>query len=211
MRFSVFIATSVDGFIARKSGNLDWLPGAESSNATDQESKSDVEPLVDDGGYQSFFSSIDSMVMGRNSMEKVLSFGIDWPYKGKKVFVLSRTLEALPEQLQGSSEVEIFKGDIKDLAQKLKDMGHKRCYIDGGLTIRSFLKARLVTDITITKIPVLLGEGIPLFGGEGEEGLGLKAGDKESENDVDLKHIKTTVFSDTNFVQTTYDVVQKKK
>lgn len=143
----VFIATSLDGYIADKNGDLEWL-------------NSYPAPAEGDAGFSDFISSIDAIVMGRNTFEKVLSFGIEWPYS-KKVFILSNTLKRVDSSLSG--RVEIIQGDLKVLIQSLNQKGFKELYIDGGQVIQSFLKLDLIDEMTITKVPILLGAGIPLF------------------------------------------------
>lgn len=149
IKFSVFIATSLDGFIARPNGDIDWLMAA--NNTGDPE----------DYGYAEFMNSVDCMVMGRNSFEKVLEFD-EWPYEGKRAIVLSTTLTGIPAEAEGKAE--LYNGSVKDLAVRLQDEGIARVYVDGGVTIQSFLKEGLVSDLTITRIPVLIGSGLPLFG-----------------------------------------------
>lgn len=145
---SVFIATSLDGFIADKDGGIDWL---------------DTFPEINevDTGYEVFNSRIDALVMGRSSFETVLSFDIDWPYD-KPVFVLSNTVNSLPEKL--SEKVFLEKGALTEILGRIYSKGFNRLYIDGGKTIQNFLKEDLIDEMIITVIPVLLGEGIPLFG-----------------------------------------------
>ena len=149
-RVSVFIATSLDGFIARKDGNLDWLDAA-----------NETVPAGEDCGYREFMQSVDALVMGRKTFEKVLSFG-EWPYGNTAVTVLSRNpisfANSLPDAVKHSSE------DPKTLCNRLANEGVKHIYVDGGITIQRFLSEGLVDEILITVIPVLLGEGIPLFG-----------------------------------------------
>ncbi|MBN4054240.1 dihydrofolate reductase [Nitrospira defluvii] len=147
---SVFIATSLDGFIARENGDLDWLDAA---NKTVSEGE--------DCGYVAFMDSVDVLVMGRNTYEQVLSFG-DWPYQNKPVIVLS----SKPLEISASirDTVSYSSESPKDLCLRLSQEGVKRIYIDGGITIQGFLSAGLVNDITITLIPVVLGSGKPLFG-----------------------------------------------
>jgi dihydrofolate reductase len=143
----VFVGTSLDGYIAGKDGDLDWL--------------NDIpNPSNSDGGYSEFIKNIDALVMGRNTFETVLGFG-DWHYK-KPVFVLSNTLDKAPAKLKDM--VEIVKGDLKTLVAMLKRRGYENLYIDGGKVIQSFLKEDLIDEMTLTRIPILLGEGIPLFG-----------------------------------------------
>ncbi len=178
LKASVFIATSLDGFIARSDGGLDWLDAA---NAT--------VPEGEDCGYAAFSESVDAMIMGRNTYEKVLSFG-QWPYT-KPVIVLSRNKMVIPEELR--STVSHSSESPQELCDRLSSEGVKQLYIDGGITIQRFMAAGLVDDLTITLIPVILGEGIPLFGG--------------LEQDIPLKHVSTTSY-DFGFVQLVYEVVK---
>lgn len=143
----VFIATSLDGFIATKDGGIDWLleiPNPENS----------------DYGYNDFIKKIDGIIMGRKTFEMALTFK-EWPYN-KRVFVLSNSLKMIPENLV--NEVEIVNGDLKELIHRLRGRGFENFYIDGGKTIQSFLKENLIDGMIITYVSVLLGEGIPLFG-----------------------------------------------
>lgn len=148
MSNKVFIATSLDGYIAGKNNEIDWL-------------ESIPNPDNIDMGYQAHMESVDALVMGRNTMELVASMDIEWPYS-KPVFVLSRSLENLPDKLEGKAF--LIKGDIKSINTELKKKGYNHLYIDGGLTIQSFLKEDLVDELIITTIPILLGGGIRLFG-----------------------------------------------
>jgi dihydrofolate reductase len=153
----VFIATSLDGFIARSNGSIDWL---EEANA--------AVPHDEDGGYKAFYSSVDVIVMGRKSFEKCLTFP-DWPYKAKKMIVLSRNVKSITELVACSPTV---KGDEisessespTSLVNQLTTRGFQRAYVDGGATIQGFLDAGLIDDMCITVAPVLLGSGLPLFG-----------------------------------------------
>ena len=149
-RCSVFIATSLDGFIARSDGRIDWLNDA---NA--------LVPPGEDCGFAEFFSSVDALVMGRNTFEQVLSFP-EWPYGSKPVIVLSRSLRSLPAQVPAT--VTLSAEPPATLVARLSVKGLRHLYIDGGLTIQSFLMANLIGEMTITVIPVLLGSGKPLFG-----------------------------------------------
>ncbi len=153
MKCKVFIATSVDGFIAKKDGNIEWLNEVPNPEGIDY-------------GYSDFMKNIDAVVMGRNTYEKVLSFN-QWPYD-KPVFVLSQTLKS--NEIKFPSKVEVLDKDVKDVVWELSSRGYKTLYIDGGITIQSFLKEDLIDEMIITKIPILLGEGIPLFGHTGKEG-----------------------------------------
>jgi len=180
LKKSVFIATSLDGFIARADGELDWLDAANT-----------IVPEGEDCGYHDFMASIDVLIMGRKTYEKVLSLG-QWPYAHKPVIVLSRNPLAIPTQL--APTVSHSSESPTELCRRLSKEGAKRLYIDGGLTIQRFLAAGLIDDITITIIPIILGSGIPLF--------------DNSKQDIHLKHIATTTY-DFGFVQLTYKVLQE--
>lgn len=147
MKNSVFIATSLDGRIADANGGIDWL-------------HSIPNPDGDDMGYGDFMSNIDAIVMGRNTFETVCSFDIEWPYN-VPVFVLSNTINEVPIKL--NDKVFLVKGSITEILDHIHSKGHNRLYIDGGTTIRSFLKEDLIDEMIITTIPVLLGGGVPLF------------------------------------------------
>lgn len=140
---AVFIATSLDGFIARSDGSIDWL--------TERGEK------AGDTGYDEFMGAVDTVVLGRNTYEKVLTFGF-WPYEGKQVEVLSSTLA--PD----ADERIIVHRTVEGLVETLNDRGAKRIYADGGRVVQTFLRAGLLNELTITFVPVLLGQGIPLFG-----------------------------------------------
>jgi dihydrofolate reductase len=147
---SVYIATSVDGFIARRDGSIDWL----------MEANADI-PQGEDCGYAAFMSTVDVLIMGRNTYEQVAGFE-PWPYEGKRVVVLtSREVEFRQGpniQLEKSSETP------RELLNRLTSEGCKHAYVDGGKVIQHFLSNGLIDKMTITVIPVLLGEGRPLFG-----------------------------------------------
>ena len=144
----VFIARSLDGYIAGKNGELDWLETV-------------PNPAGDYMGYNQLMSEVDAIVMGRTTYETVLGFGIDWPYP-KPVFVLSTTLKKVPEELAG--KVFLLRGSPGNVLARIQEQGYQRLYIDGGRTIQDFLRADLVNEMRITTIPVLLGGGFPLFG-----------------------------------------------
>ncbi|WP_028104834.1 dihydrofolate reductase family protein [Pseudoduganella violaceinigra] len=147
MKTSVFIACSLDGFIAREDGNLDWLMSR--------------TPVDGENGYDTFMAGIDVIVMGRNTFETVLGFE-DWPYEGKRVVVLSRAMDDMPASLQG--KVQLHRGPVRALYDSLAANGCRGLYVDGGLTVQSFIREDLVDELTVTTIPILLGAGIPLFG-----------------------------------------------
>lgn len=144
----VYIATSIDGYIADRNNKLDWLEMVPNRENIDM-------------GFYDFLSTVDAMVMGRNTYESVLSMGIEWPYS-IPVFVYSRSLKSIPEELK--EKVSIIMGEPGEITEKLNSRGYERLYIDGGKTIQSFLEVDLIDKMIITKIPVLLGGGIPLFG-----------------------------------------------
>lgn len=144
----VFIAASIDGYIADKDGSLDWLHSIDNPDQIDM-------------GYAGFMNSIDALVMGRVSYETVRGFDIDWPYE-KPVFVLSSTLTDVPDDLKG--RVAFYSGNLTDILNDLKAKGFKNFYIDGGKTIQSFLKEDLIDEMVITIIPYVLGGGTLLFG-----------------------------------------------
>jgi len=144
----VFIAQSLDGYIAGKHGELDWL-------------HSIPNPENDDMGYDGFMDEIDAIVMGRNTFETVLGFGGVWPY-AKPVFVLSRSLNELPQQSQ--DKATLIKGNPKEVLTQIHEMGYFNLYIDGGNTIQNFLKEDMIDELRITTIPIVLGGGFPLFG-----------------------------------------------
>ncbi len=143
----VYIAVSLDGFIAKTDGDIEWLHEC-------------PNPNNDDYGYAEFIDNIDAIVMGRYTYEKVLTFD-EWPYS-KKVFVLSSTLTMIPVAL--IDKVEIISGTAKAIVSKVKGMGYMNLYIDGGSVIQSFLEKDLIDELIVTRIPILLGDGIPLFG-----------------------------------------------
>ena len=145
---SVYIATSLDGFIARRDGRIDWLQT--------------VERTDEDYGYQQFRDSIDTVIVGRSTYNQALGFE-PWPYAGKRCIVLTHTV---PESKQGE---EFYRGSPAVLVQTLSSAGVRRVYVDGGTVIQQFLAAGLIADLTISIVPILLGEGIPLFGMVGRE------------------------------------------
>lgn len=160
----VYVAASLDGFIADKDGGLDWL-------------NSISNPEGIDFGYTDFIDRIDALIIGRVTYETVLEFGIEWPYS-KSVFVLSTTLKTVPSELKG--KVEIVTGNLKNVVDILNNRGFKNLYIDGGSTIQNFLKENLIHELIITTIPILLGGGVSLF--------------EELDDSISLELIKSEVF-----------------
>lgn len=149
-RCSVFIAASLDGYIAREDGRIDWL-----------ERYNSLLPAGEDCGYGAFMATVDALVMGRNTFEQVLAFP-QWPYGGKPVIVLSRNAPAIPAAL--AATVSASSETPRALVERLSAQGLRRLYIDGGLTIQGFLREDLIDELTVTVIPLLLGAGRPLFG-----------------------------------------------
>ena len=176
MRKSVFIATSLDGFISRENGDIDWL---EEFNKT--------VPEGEDCGYKNFIKTVDVIVMGRKSFEKVLSFD-QWPYT-QKVLVLTTRQISIPNHLK--SRITPTSDSPSNLCKQLMAEGNQHVYIDGGITIQSFLREGLIDDLTMTTIPILLGKGLSLFG--------------ELSTDVKLVHKKTISFP-FGAVQSTYQI-----
>jgi len=176
IKASVFIATSLDGFIARANGDLDWL--TEAQNASTEQ----------DYGYQEFMDTVDTIVLGRNTFELVLTFDT-WPYGGKKVVVLSSEPSAVPPHLVDS--VEWLSLPPQHLVEVLAARGATHLYVDRGKTIQGFLRAGLIDELTITRVPILIGTGVPLFG--------------PLDLDVKLTHLATRQF-EKGFVQSKYRV-----
>jgi len=189
LKASVFIACSLDGFIARPNGDLDWLDAHHSADDQDNGSADSDE----DFGYGEFTKGIDCIVMGRNSFEKVCSFDVDWPYSDFHCCVLSSTLTqvGIPEGLQ--SMVSVQNLSPVDLVQKLEKQNYRHLYIDGGRTIQGFLQSNLIDKLTITQIPIILGDGISLFGRVGKE--------------TNLKLMKSSSFSN-GLLQYTYRLIK---
>ena len=172
MKASVFVGISVDGFMARADGSLDFLP------------EGGGEPH----GYDEFMSTVDALVIGRKTYETVLGFD-SWAYGEKPVFVLSSRELAPPP---AGAVVERLFGEPEDIVATLDRRGFHHLYVDGGVTIQGFLRAGLVQRLVMTRVPVLIGSGVPLFG--------------TIEHDIRLKHIATRSYA-SGLVQSEYDVV----
>jgi dihydrofolate reductase len=141
-KISIYIAMSIDGYIARKDGGLDWLEYGHTGD--------------EDYGFKKFINGIDALVLGRNTYEVVSGFD-KWPYEGKRVIVLSNALNEVRK------EAELYCGQLTHLISLLHSEGIKHVWVDGGITVSKFLEAGLVDDITISVIAMVLGSGIPLF------------------------------------------------
>jgi dihydrofolate reductase len=163
MKTAAYIGTSLDGFIAKKDGDIDWLIQFENEEVNQN--------------YENFISKIDAIVIGRGTFEKVLTFPT-WPYP-KKVFLLSNYIKQIPDNLK--EKVTILSMKPKEILDYLSNKGFSNIYVDGGKVIQSFLKENLIDELIITRVPILIGNGIPLFG--------------ELDNDLQFKHIQTNVYS----------------
>ncbi|HEU4763395.1 MAG TPA: dihydrofolate reductase family protein [Gemmatimonadales bacterium] len=158
---TVFVGTSLDGFIARPDGALDFLHAGG----------------TEDHGFTELLKSVDVIVMGRHTWETVLGFG-GWPYGATPVVALSSrplkrpaAAEAVFEQMAGTPEA---------VAERLVERGWRRAYVDGGVTIQRFLAAGLIRRLVVSRVPVLIGQGIPLFG--------------PLTRDIPLRHVATRAF-----------------
>jgi dihydrofolate reductase len=171
-RCSVYIATSLDGFIARPNGSIDWL--------------SRVERPGEDYGYGAFFGSIDTVVVGRKTYETALGFP-NWPYEGKRCVVLTHSR---PPSDHGQT---FFAGPPNVLVASLSEAGSKHVYVDGGSVISQFLTSELIDDVTVSVVPILLGEGLRLT-----HDLG---------GDVGLELVQTRAF-ESGLVQLEYRVAK---
>ncbi len=162
----VFIAKSLDGYIAGKDGDLDWLHSIPNPEGIDM-------------GYNRLMEEVDAIVMGRTTFDTVLGFGIDWPYT-KHVFVLSNTLKEVPANLEG--KVSLLKGSSQQILNQIYERGYHCLYIDGGRTVQHFLQDDLIDELRITTIPILLGGGFPLFG--------------DLASPMEFEHVESMVFLD---------------
>ena len=174
MTASVFVGTSVDGFIARQNGDLDWLPAGGG------------EPH----GYDEFIASVDTIVIGRKTFETVLAFEM-WPYGNKRVVVLSSHAVDLSTAGARGGIVEQMGGDPAEIVSSLAARGAQHLYVDGGVTIQRFLRSGLIHRLVITRVPVLIGDGVPLFG--------------SLPRDIRLRHVVTRSY-ESGLVQSEYEV-----
>lgn len=175
MRVSVFVGVSLDGFLARKNGKYDFLF---------------LKPNVDNG-YNDFIATVDALVIGRGTFEVVRRFK-EWPYGKKRVIVLSHAPGRL--RTPPGTHCEFLSATPKQVVARLAKRGVKHIYVDGGRTIQGFLGAGLVQRMIITRVPVLIGEGIPLFG--------------SVPRDIRLRHVRTRTLRN-GMVQTEYLVVRR--
>ncbi len=179
MKVSVYVGISLDGYIARRDGSIDWLNQAQS-----------LVPDGEDCGFKAFMDSVDTLIMGRKTFEQVITFG-GWPYGQTPIIVLSHTPMTIPSHLQ--DKVSYSSESPRLLLERLSEQGVGHVYVDGGRTIQGFLAESLIDDITTTTVPIALGDGIPLFG--------------PMEKDLKLSHVKTEIY-DFGFVQTTYQITK---
>jgi dihydrofolate reductase len=173
VKASAFVGTSLDGFIARRNGDFDFLP------------EGGGEPH----GYDEFMASVDVLVIGRNTFDKVLTLE-NWPYADKRVVVLST--RAIDSSSVPGAVIERMSGSPGEIAARLSARGAKHAYIDGGITVQAFLRAGLIQRVVITRVPVLIGEGIPLFG--------------VLPHDITLRHVQTQSYS-SGLVKSEYEVL----
>ena len=176
MKISVFVGTSLDGFIARHNGQFDFLP------------EGGGEPH----GYNEFIATVDAIVMGRKTFDTVLTMN-PWPYGKKRVVVLSS--RPLDLSTVKGAVVEQMSGAPAEIVARLASTGATHLYIDGGITIQDFLRAGLVQRLIITRVPVLIGEGIPLFGA--------------IPHDIQLRHIATKSYP-SGLVGSEYQIADTK-
>ena len=181
----VFLGMSVDGFIARLDGDLSWLTG-ESGNGG--EGGGDA-PTPDDGeggdfGFGEFVAGVDAVLMGRSTYAFIQPFA-DWPYQGRPVHVLSTTLE-----VGADPRITVHRSFDEALAA-VTAAGYRRVYVDGGRTVHQFLRAGLIADLTLSRVPVLIGTGHTPFG--------------ELDADIPLEHVRTQTFAG-GMVQSTWRV-----
>ncbi|MCB0790378.1 MAG: dihydrofolate reductase family protein [Flavobacteriales bacterium] len=146
---SVFCGVSIDGFIARTDGALDFLEG-------------DGTAEMGDHGYEAFMAGIDAIVMGRHSFEKVLSFDT-WPYAKPVVVLSSGPVDLSAAQARGAN-VACMNASPEEVVAQLAARDLYHLYVDGGITVQRFLRTGRIDRLIVTRLPVLIGQGIPLFG-----------------------------------------------
>lgn len=157
MKCSIFVVVSADGYLSTTDDSLDWLGNAGNKSA-DMSEHADM-------GFNDFLGATDCMIISRKCMQRISSFNLSpeqWPYGNRRIIVLSNTVKTIPDNLKG--RVEIYSGNVVKLLDQLEEKGFSHAYVDGGVTITSFLTLRLINEMTILQAPVLLGSGKPLFG-----------------------------------------------
>ena len=139
----LYIAMSLDGYIAKENNDISWL--------------SLVEKSGEDYGYSDFIQAIDTVIMGRKTYEKVMSFGIEFPHKDKKCYVISRTKTGMDEN------VEYYSGNLEELMTSLKNEEGKNIFIDGGAeVVNELMKINVIDEFVLSVIPLFLGNGIQI-------------------------------------------------
>ena len=179
MEATVFVGTSLDGFIAREDGSIDWLNSPEFAMG------------AEDYGFRAFMDTVDVLVMGSHTYDLVRTFD-EWPYGSTPMVVLSSRDVVIPESL--SALVESMNASPEEVIRRMDQRGAKHLYIDGGNTIQRFMAAGLITKLIITRLPVLIGSGISLFG--------------PVPHDVFLRHVRTRDYS-SGVVQSEYEVLRR--
>ena len=172
IRATVFVGTSLDGFLARPNGTFDFLPAGGG----------------EDHGYAAFLSTVDALVIGRNTFDVVRAFD-EWPYGEKLVVVLSS--RPLDPPAPTGARVARLSGPPAEIVERLSARGLAHLYVDGGITIQRFLESRLIQRLVVTRVPVLIGSGIPLFGA--------------LPRDIKLRHVATRTY-ESGLVQSEYEV-----
>lgn len=147
-QITLYIAISVDGFVATKDGRVEWL----------DEFEGDVEDGDVDGSYEDFIAGIDCLVMGARTYEQVLSFG-DWPYAEKPTYVLTHR-----DRPRANDHITFYAGAVEDLAADLEDQYQDVWLVGGAAVAQQFLRANRIDELWLSVIPRLLGSGISLFG-----------------------------------------------
>lgn len=176
---SVFLGMSVDGFIARLDGDLSWLTGGQEAGGAPDDGQGG------DFGFADFVSSIDALIMGRGTYEAIAAHE-EWPYQGKPVHVLSSVLAS-----EADSRITVHRS-FEAAVAALDAAGYGRVYVDGGRTVQTFLAAGLISDLTLSRVPILIGSGLTPFA--------------PMPSDIRLDHQRTAVYPG-GMVQTTYRVV----
>jgi dihydrofolate reductase len=190
MKCSIFIAPSVDGYIATEDGGVQWLETV-GKDVSEKKMSSDLMKHFN-MSFPNYMKSIDCMIIGRKLMEVLSNFNLtteQWPYGNTRIIALSNTIKESPSNLK--NKVEMYSGSISELIIKLEQDGYKHAYIDGGTTITTFLNLQLINEITLTLAPVLLGSGMPLFG--------------KLSKQINLEDAQATAFPN-NFIEIKYKV-----
>ena len=177
IKTTVYVGLSVDGFVARPDHTLDFL---------------DVGPTTSDMGFSDLMASVDVLIMGRNTFDFVINAGVDWPYGTLQVVVLTHRPLDLSEELAPTVSGSAKQGPA--LLAELAASGRTHAYVDGGSVVQQFLATGLVDELILTRVPVLIGEGIPLFAA--------------LPHDVRLTHVATEAY-ENGMVQTTYSIGAK--